>query len=347
MNNFLSFFLYPFWYVKKNITLSKDKFVIDEINENFTIIRENRRNRMNGGAKTEDDHLSIFNENKLNFKSKVIMAYGFNSLLYYCLKIKSRNEVIIYYTHDLYYKRIEGNLLKMFHFYLHYKLIKLNVDIILHCNLQEVQELRNIVDCKVFWFPARTFNVDKLPKKRITHSNINLLLIGSQEHQLNVIHTRNFIKEIFPFLRQNFSGIQLNIVGMHASLFSEEIYEDVIFHGIISDSDLNILIERCNIGISPIPIFSGVNIKCLDYLFNGLCVICHESAKYSIEQSGSDGVVMYANKMQQWINQINNLILENSMNGSQSDHLAQMYSKNNFEIIFQSVLDAIDESKAC
>jgi hypothetical protein len=322
---------YYFWIVKKYIYISEVKFVVNKLNNNIILISEKRDGRKSGGAATERDHVEILKNIETCSNKKIIILYGFNSLVFYLSKYKyvRQDVLVVYYTHDLYYKRISNQTLMGFHKYLHIKLINKYVSLVWHCNVEEVKELTKMLCVKIFWIPALILK-QKIKLKKVDLDNLNLIFIGSQEHGLNLMYIKRFVKTIYPELRKAFPAIKLDIVGIKQDRLSEFNLSKITCHGVVDDESLNYLMDNSNIGISPIPIYSGVNIKILEYLFDGLNVICHPSVNNTIKNLNECNQIKFAVDKDEWITSIKSLCSECSRSEKFYSDLEFSYGKENF-----------------
>ena len=337
----LSFFFF-LWALKKKIY---SIFRINQIKielipcgpSGISMVRENRNNYFSGASKTEIEFFKVIEDfskkNKFPKKNQGHITYfacGFNALTFlYFKKNVKLNTRIFYYPHDLYYKNFNSAIYRKMHKYIHDKVMLFLCDVIFHCNKIEVNELKNTFPTKkILYIPPRFFRVSLYNKVinnrpiRKNNKNLDLIFIGSAVHAPNLIFMRAFIKSIFPSILKLYPNLTLKVIGLEFADLrfnkNDKVnLSKIKFYGIVHEKIMNKLLLNSNIGISPIQINSGVNMKILDYLFSGIPVISHISVIATLPRFKTINKFIFTPiSIEQWISSINqaSLIFEKSAN---------------------------------
>jgi hypothetical protein len=343
---------YYLWVFKKYIlyffNLGNKTIEIVTYNQlKLLIFKEKRRSFYSGASTTENEFLKLidflskkYKKNNKNSSCTTYLIFGFNALCFLYLKsFVNSNIRVLYYPHDLYYKNLRLKFIKEIHKYIHNRVIDNLCDVILHCNKNELNELAKIFpDKKFLYITPKFFNAtsyDKVIHKRVFSKTPTLIFIGSAIHSPNLLFMRIFIKHIFPDVRKAYPKLILNIIGLSLIDFNFKKYEkvnfnNIRFHGIVSNKVMNKLLLNSDIGISPIRINSGVNMKILDYLFYGFPVLADISAIDTLPQSKNLRKFIYTPiTSEEWIESIRQGLALHQKPGNQL--FIKSYLEKNFD----------------
>jgi len=102
----------------------------------------------------------------------------------------------------------------------------------------------------------------------------NLLFVGGFNHTPNVDGVLWFIEEIWPIVKEQIPGIQLNIAGSNAPESIKNLESaDVFVKGYVSDKELETLYKQTRIVVIPLRYGAGTKGKTLEALKNGVPLV--------------------------------------------------------------------------
>jgi GT2 family glycosyltransferase len=192
------------------------------------------------------------------------------------------NAKIIYFGHDLHFLREtreyattkNNELIKYIQMWKEVELsLMKKSDVVYYFSTLEVNLIKEIdpqINCKIV--PLHIYQ--KRDLRTYNHTRKDLLFVGGFKHNPNVDSLIWFIKEIFPMIKNEISGIVLYVIGSNVK---EEIKmlerQDTVILGYVKDEILEEYYRNCKICVAPLRFGAGVKGKVLEAMYNQIPLI--------------------------------------------------------------------------
>ena len=152
------------------------------------------------------------------------------------------------------------------------------VDVVYYPSQEEVEELRlRFPGKQIEHIPLYAFAGEGSPSPFDARTRRDLLFVGSFSHPPNISALRWFLRDVFPEVQKQLPGVKFHIVGRNPPAELTALAgENVVFHGYVTDAELDGLYRRCRIAVVPLRVGGGIKGKMLEAFYKGTPVITTE-----------------------------------------------------------------------
>jgi glycosyltransferase involved in cell wall biosynthesis len=173
-----------------------------------------------------------------------------------------------------------------------------------------------------------------------------LIFVGGSDHKPNQDGINWFVSNVFEEIKIEFPSLQLFIVGRWSQEIKESLQQyNVIFSGLLSESDLFNLMNECDVGIAPLRFGAGMKRKVLNYMAHGIPVVSTSYGVQGLNSAVKNGVQL-AGSPEEWINAIR-LLNHQSYRKKQalaaskfiSENFSVQHQRNELELLLKRVVD--------
>ena len=253
---------------------------------------------------------------------------------HYKLISKLSDKIIFHYV-DLHHLRLEReSKLKLFTDKDEINKIRtLETDFIKHNYLnitvssEEQLYLKNNFDLNTkfvpLYYPRKNFKNLNILKKVNKNSRLSLAFIGSYNHEPNIDAVNYFVKNVYPLLSKRLKTT-LYLIGPNKERILNLESKNVFVTGKIEN--LNSILNKVDIAISPLRYGAGTKGKILTYAMHNLPVIC---SKISVEgtdfQDSKDCIIVDPEDANKFVDAIEKVFLEKKLKFKLSKNLNNKY----------------------
>jgi GT2 family glycosyltransferase len=235
-----------------------------------------------------------------NFLKYIFLSRPNTSTTYIDVVKDSSTAAVLYYGHDLHWRRLEMEyditkdpaiLADLEHTRVQEDAVCRRADVIFYPSEEECRIIRQrIPDKQVARVPAYLFDrgtTDEARQRIVLHrdrDSFSLLFVGGFSHKPNVDGIVWFIEEIFPRLRKRNNKFRLTVIGSNAppavlNLASD----DIALAGQVEDQELRRLYRNAAVAIVPLRFGGGVKLKVIEGFANGIPVVSTSVGLQGIE----------------------------------------------------------------
>lgn len=148
------------------------------------------------------------------------------------------------------------------------------VDLVLYPSIVEITEIAKVAP----HIKAKAIPLYALPARyESTYSakeRSDFLFVGGFNHLPNVDAVQWFLEDVFPEIKNELPEIKFHIIGSNApQVIKNMASDDIIFHGFVSDDELDQLYRKCRLVVAPLRFGAGVKGKIVESMWKGVPVL--------------------------------------------------------------------------
>lgn len=193
-------------------------------------------------------------------------------------------------------------------------------DIVLSIQREECREIsKHVPDTPVLLLYPTT------PSLRLNISNFRTLLFVGSNNAANVSGLKRFAADVLPIVEAAIVGVRLEVVGSVCDAFPVPVSDAIRFHGV--QPDLVGYYQRAAIALNLVEASSGINMKLVEALGFGRCVISTPGGAHALR--GLTGAVVIARPGAAMASEIIDLLSDARRLARLSD-MAFAFSSKNF-----------------
>jgi glycosyltransferase involved in cell wall biosynthesis len=149
------------------------------------------------------------------------------------------------------------------------------VDVVYYPSQEEVDELREKYPGRqIEQIPLYAFPLPDAPPVYAAAERRDLLFVGSFAHPPNVDALGWFLAEVLPAVLARIPDLRLHIVGRNPPPeLAARAGSAVVFHGYVTDAELDRLYRACRLAIAPLRVGGGIKGKLLEAFYKGTPMI--------------------------------------------------------------------------
>jgi glycosyltransferase involved in cell wall biosynthesis len=199
--------------------------------------------------------------------------------------LKPIHAITAYYGHDLHGERFRLEALHSGHWELNWisrrylaveRSISQRVDVSYYPSADEVRQMRALEpEANIKELPAYSYDFEHMPPIRLI-SGRRFLFVGNYRHQPNLDAVTWLINEIWPRIRGEIAGAELQIVGANPPadlVHATRLQQDIHWNGWLSDQELDQLYQSSRVVLVPLRYGAGVKHKVVSAIAQGCAVV--------------------------------------------------------------------------
>jgi glycosyltransferase involved in cell wall biosynthesis len=188
------------------------------------------------------------------------------------------------------------------------------------------------------------FRFEETPSRQHNGGINRLIFVGGSDHKPNQDGINWFVNNVFEEIKNELPRIQLFIVGRWSQEIQKSLQQkDVIFSGLVSESELFNMMNECDVGIAPLRFGAGMKRKVLNYMAHGIPVVSTSYGVQGLNPAVKNGVEL-ASSPEEWINAIQ-LLNDQSYRRKQaleaskfiSDNFSVQHQRNELALLLKQV----------